>query len=536
MSSPDSFDYVIVGAGSAGSVLANRLSEDASVTVLLLEAGGEDSDPRHAMPWSLLPLLAGEFNWGYLSVEQKHLGKPVGVPRGRGYGGSSSVNANVYLRGNPDDYERWRSVFGAEGWGWDDVLPYFLRAEGNGRLDGPLHNADGPLRVEDPVYTHPLVRDWVRSAEARGLAPNDDFNGVSQMGTGLYQSTIRDGRRWSAADAYLRPALSRPNLTVRPHSLVTRVLLEKGRAVGVSYRGAAADEVTVRAQSEVVLSGGSINSPQLLMLSGIGPAAHLQEHGIGVLVDLPGVGSNLQDHPAVPHIVYVDAPTVPELVSDPSALKLFQEERRGPFASAFAEAGGFLSTTGDAGIPDVQFMAGATVLGEGLPALTGPAFTNVTVVLKPRSRGTVRLRSSSPVDHPDINFALYDDPRDLEVMVAGLREAVEISQTGPFHLHTVGSLIPDAEDTGEDSLRAAVRRWTQTTYHPTSTCAMGTDDQAVVDPSLRVRGVEGLRVVDASVMPEVTRANTNGPTIMIAEKAADLIRGAARGRTPSRQD
>lgn len=528
MPTAESFDYIIVGAGSAGCVLARRLSEDDSARVLLLEAGGEDSDTRHESPWSFLPLLGGEFNWGYLSVEQKNLGKPVGVPRGRGFGGSSSVNANVYLRGNPSDFDGWSAEYGAEGWAWADVLPYFLRAEGNGRLKGPLHNDQGPLRVEDPVYTHPMVLDWVESAVSHGLARNDDFNGASQMGAGLYQSTIRDGRRWSAADAYLRPALQRPNLTVRSRAHVTRIVLEGNRAVGVAFRDADGAEVVVRADSEVLVSGGSINSPQLLMLSGIGPAAHLREHGVEVHVGLSGVGSNLQDHPSVPHLVYVDGATVPELTANTAALWQFQNLRRGPYASTFAEAGGFLSTTGGTDTPDVQFMAGATVLGEGLPTLDGPVFTSLAVVLKPNSRGTVRLRSSDPTEHPDIDFGLYEDPQDLEVMVAGLRHAVEITQQRPLYSHVVKPLIPDYLGGADGNLRAAVRRWSQTAYHPVSTCAMGAGEDAVVDSSLRVRGVDGLRVVDASVMPAITRANTNAPTIMIAERAADLIRNGPR--------
>lgn len=516
------YDYVIVGAGS---VLAHRLTEDPGTRVLVLEAGGRDDDPRHAIPAAFPLLLDSEFNWGYRSVPQRALGRSLMVPRGKGYGGSSSMNAHIYIRGNRADYDSWRDDFGAAGWGWDDVLPYFKRAEGNSRLSGHLHNTEGPLRVQDPVYTHPLTTAWVDSAVAYGLARTDDFNGQSQMGVGPFQSTIDDGRRWSAADAYLRPALSRGNLTVRTHALATRVVLEGSRAVGVAFRDAAGVDVTVRAEAEVILSGGAINSPQLLMLSGIGPAAHLREKGIDVRADLPGVGSNLQEHFAVPYVVFVDTPDVAALVADPAAMDTYQRSRRGPFSSTFAEAGAFFSTAGDPHVPDIGLIGGSATFADGEPQPSSPTFSTLTSLLSPRSRGTVQLNSADPAEHPAIDLAAYEDPEDLNTMLAGYRRAIELVHSGPLAEHIRKPHIPGPIDAFKDAeLAQVLRRWTQTTYHVTSTCAMGTSEDAVVDEDLRVRGIEGLRVVDASVMPKVPRGNTNAPTIMIAEKAADLLR------------
>jgi choline dehydrogenase len=438
-------------------------------------------------------------------------------------GGSSSMNAMVYIRGNKADYDGWRDEFGAKDWGFDDVLPYFIRAERNSRLSGPLHGTDGPLHVEDLVYRHELNQAWVESAVAWDLPRNDDFNGPSQLGAGSSQLTYHDGRRWSAADAYLRPALDRPNLTVRTGAQVSGVLLEGSRAVGVTYWDGAHD-VSVFADAEVLLCGGSINSPQLLMLSGIGPADHLREHDVSTVIDLPGVGRNLHDHPTMPVIWTTRNSTdVIDLAMASEAMTQWQATQRGPLASNLCDVGGFFSTTGDTAIPNVEIHTAPTGFADGLPRPDKPSFTGTVSLLDPRSRGSLRLRSADPQEHPEIDLAFYTERGDFDTLVAGTRAFIEMCTTGPLARYLDRPLLPDRGDLDDAAFAAYVRQRSQTMYHPVGTCAMGTHEQAVVDSSLRVRGVEALRVVDASVMPTVPRGNTNAPTIMIAEKAADLI-------------
>ena len=519
----DVFDYVIVGAGSAGCVLAARLSEDPDLRVLLLEAGGEDTAPAVRIPAAFPMLFGTEWDWGYRTVEQKRTGMSLHVPRGRMLGGSSSLNAMAYIRGNRADYDGWRDRHGARGWGFDDVLPYFVRAEGNNRLSGPLHGTGGPLRVEDKVFDHEVCLAWVASAASSGLGRNDDFNGESQMGAGPFQLTCHEGRRWSAADAYLRPALGRPNLEVRTGVQVTRVVVENGRAVGVVHRDGDG-EVVVRAEAEVLLCAGSINSPQLLLLSGIGPADHVREFGIDVVVDVPGVGSNLQDHPTVPVIWVITVPDLAALAATPQAQTLWAERRRGPLATSPSEVCAFFSTSGDLTVPDMQVHAGAVPFADTLPPPGRSCFTTTVSLLAPRSRGTVKLRSADPLAHPEIDLAFYDDPRDLDDLVRGLQMTIAMTEADPVAGYLAEPLLPVRTDLDDGAMAEHARRWTQTMYHPVGTCAMGTGDDAVVDPDLRVRGIDGLRVVDASVMPQVVRGNTNAGTIMIAEKAAELIR------------
>jgi choline dehydrogenase len=522
---PESWDYVIVGAGSAGCVLAGRLTENPGTRVLLLEAGGADTADEIRIPAAFANLFKTQWDWNYETVEQKHLGRPAYWPRGRVLGGCSSINAMIYIRGNRADYDTWRERFGADGWGYDDVLPYFVRAEGNARLSGPWHGTDGPLHVEDRVFTHDLSHAWVDSAVGWGLKHNDDFNGESQEGAGLYQVTCRRGRRWSAADAYLRPALPRPNLTVRTDAQATRIVVENDRAVGVSYLDAGR-EVTVRAEGEVLLCGGAINSPQLLMLSGIGPAEHLREHGVDVVVNLPSVGENLHDHPAAP-VIWSTKDTYDVVdKATPLGLLRWQATRRGPLASNIGEAGGFLSTRDGLTAPDMQFHVAPTLFYDnGLREPTTPGFTSATTLVDVASRGRLRLRSAHPLWRPEIDPAYYSDPVDLEATLAGLRMLMDIGRSGPLARYLDRPFLPGTHDLDDEALTEHVRQWTQTLYHPVGTCAMGDGEESVVDPRLRVRGVDGLRVVDASVMPVVPRGNTNAPTIMVAEKAADLIRG-----------
>ncbi|SDC88764.1 GMC family oxidoreductase [Actinokineospora iranica] len=522
MTERESFDYIVVGAGSAGCVLAARLTEDRDVTVLLLEAGGEDDADEIRVPAAFPALFKTKWDWNYETVEQKHMdGRKSYWPRMRALGGCSSMNAMIYIRGNRADFDTWRDAHGATGWGYDDVLPYFVKAEGNTRADGPLHGADGPLRVEDCRYTHELSRAWVDAAVAAGFKPTDDFNGSDQDGVGVYQVTCRRGRRWSTADAYLRPALTRPNLVVRTGAHTTRVLLDGPRATGVEYLRHG-ETRTVRAEREVLLSGGAINSPQLLMLSGIGPAEHLREVGVEVAVALPGVGANLHDHPAAP-VIWTTRGTS-DLVdfATPGRLLQWQAAGRGPLTSNIGEAGGFLRTDAVLDAPDIQFIVAPTMFYDnGVHEPVGRGFTSAAIHIAPRSRGALRLASADPRWRPLIDPAYYADPSDLDTMVAGCRTLQEIAANSPLRRFLAEPFLPAATDT---DLADHIRRYSQTLYHPVGTCSMGTDDNAVVDPALRVHGVDNLRVVDASVMPMIPRGNTNAPTIMVAEKAADLIK------------
>jgi choline dehydrogenase len=523
----ETFDHVVVGAGSAGCVLANRLTEDPNVRVLLLEAGGEDDADEIQLPVAFSTLFKTRYDWNYETVEQKHLGgRPAYWPRAKVLGGCSSMNAMIYIRGNRADYDRWAADHGATGWGFDDVLPYFVRAERNARLSGPLHGTDGPLHVEDRRYTHELSHAWVDAAVSWGLKPSEDFNGAEQEGAGLYQVTCHNGRRWSTADAYLRPALERTNLTVRTDALVSRVLFAGTRAIGVRYtrHGETAD---VHVDGEVILSGGAVNSPQLLLLSGVGPAEHLRDHDIDVVANLPGVGENLHDHPAAAILWRTKDTTDLADLAGTGALLRWKLTGRGPFASNVGESGAFFATRDGLPAPDMQIHVAPTLFYDnGLREPSGSGFTAGATLVDVASRGRLRLRSADPRWRPEIDPAYYSDPVDLDVMVSALRSVLEIGTHAPLARFLAGPFRPSRlDDLTDADLRAHVRDITQTLYHPVGTCAMGAGEGAVVDPALRVRGIDGLRVVDASVMPVVPRGNTNAPTIMVAEKGADLIRG-----------
>ncbi|HET9858637.1 MAG TPA: GMC family oxidoreductase N-terminal domain-containing protein [Nocardioidaceae bacterium] len=528
--SQQTHDYVIVGAGSAGAVLAARLTEDPGTSVLLLEAGGEAVADEITIPAAFATLFKTKWDWHYNTTEQKQLNaRRAYWPRMKALGGCSSMNAMIYIRGNRLDYNTWRDEHGATSWGYDDVLPYFIRAEANTRLGAPFHGQNGPLHVEDRRYTHPLSNAWVESAVANGFKPTDDFNGAEQEGAGLYQVTCRNGRRWSVAKAYLEPVSDRPNLTVRTGALATRVVVENGRAVGVAYQYGAAEEVAY-ADAEVILSGGTINSPQLLMLSGIGPAAHLRDVGVDVVVDLPGVGQNLHDHPAAPLVWHTkDTSDLAEL----NTLLNFGKAKaagRGPLVSNVGEAGGFFRSRDGLAAPDLQVhVAPSGFWDNGLHEPTTRKVTVAPTLISVASRGQLRLRSLDPRWHPEIDPAYYDDAADLDAMVAGVHRLLETVSSGPLARYIDQPFMPGSVTPSEGDIAEHLRQNTQTLYHPVGTCAMGQGEQAVVDPELRVRGLEGLRVVDASVMPVVPRGNTNAPTIMIGEKAADLIRGTHGG-------
>jgi choline dehydrogenase len=526
------FDYIIVGAGSAGCVLADRLTEDGASSVLVLERGGSDRSVLIQMPSALsIPLNMPKYNWGYQSEPEPNLnGRRINCPRGKVLGGSSSINGLVYIRGNALDFERWEAE-GAAGWGYRHVLPYFRKAENRAEGGDAYRGGDGPLHTSYGPLKNPLYRCFIDAAQQAGYPVTDDVNGYQQEGFGRMDMTAHRGQRWSAANAYLKPAMRRPNLKVETGVAVSKILFEGRRAVGVTYRQGNQTH-SVRVRREVILAGGPINSPQLLKLSGIGPADELRQHGIEIIHDLPGVGENLQDHLEFYFQVAVTQP-----VTLYSTMGLFAKamigarwllRRDGLGATNHFESCGFIRSRAGIQYPDIQYhflplavsYDGKTLATEhGMQAHVGP--------MRSKSRGWIRLASPDPLDAPKIFFNYMSDPEDWQDMRACVRLTREIFAQAAFDPWRGREIQPGAEITSNAAIDDFIREKVESAYHPSGTCKMGsaTDPTAVVDPEARVIGIEGLRVVDSSIIPSITNGNLNAPTIMLAEKAADHIRG-----------
>ena len=520
------FDYVIVGAGSAGCVLASRLSQDPGVTVALIEAGGSDRTLNVRIPAAFPKLLRSSRDWDYTSDPEPGLmGRRLYIPRGKMLGGSSSMNAQLFVRGNAADYDGWAKA-GADGWSYDEVLPYFKRLEDFGRGGEELRGTGGPLHVNDLRSVNPLVHRLVAASQEAGLPFNPDYNGPQQEGVGYFQVTQRNGSRWSAADAWLRPALRRKNLTLLQERQVLGVTTERGRATGV-WATAGNGREHVRANREVILSAGAIGSPQLLMLSGIGPADHLTGLGIEVVVDNPNVGDHLQDHPFLLMNWETSAKGTLAEAESPRQLLDYLVRGRGMLTSTVAEATAFLRSSLQLPAPDLQFHYGAAYFhNHGFDTHPKPAFAIAPTLIAPQSEGRLTLCSADPTHKPRIVGNHLTQQADVEAMVIGVERAREIVAQASLAGAAGRELHPGPAASTREGIIAALRRETELIYHPTSTARIGPPAEGVVDPELRVHGVTGLRVVDASVFPRVTRGNTNAPTYMVAEKASDLIRSS----------
>lgn len=537
MTNETTFDYIIVGAGSAGCVLANRLSADPASKVLLLEAGGKDRNPLFRLPMLMGKLFhSGLYNWNYHTEPEPHLnGRSLYWPRGKVLGGTSTINGMIYVRGNRQDYDGWGQS-GLPGWSYDEVLPAFLRSEGHIQRQDDFHNQDGELTVCRARGWNALLDVFCSAGEEAGYSLNDDFNGASQEGFGRYDFTIKNGKRWSTSFAFLRPAMGRPNLTVMTHATTQRVLTESGRATGVEVSHGGQIK-SLAARHEVILSAGTVNSPQILMLSGIGPEDELKEHGIPSVAALPGVGQNLQDH--VDCVMSWECRQPVSLYSDLRADKLTWSIVQGllfgeGIVTTFPyEAGAFIKSRPGLDAPDIQLTF--------MPALEKTAnlhfpnpfkktcveanhgFTLRIGPVNPESRGQIKLRSADPADAPRIHGNYLENDFDMQTMIRGIRLTRDIIGQGAFAAFRGEELAPGMDHASDADLSKWLRASAMTTFHPVGTCKMGTDDQAVVDARLRVHGVKGLRVADASIMPRITSGNTNAPAIMIGEKCADFI-------------
>ncbi|SMQ69248.1 Choline dehydrogenase [Altererythrobacter xiamenensis] len=525
----DTFDYIVIGGGSAGSAVTGRLAQDGGTSVCLLEAGGTNDNFLVKTP-GMMPFLLKNANYRFETVPQKGLNGRTGYqPRGKGLGGSSAINAMVYIRGNAWDYDNWAAL-GCNGWAYEDVLPYFKRSESNERGGDEYHGGEGPLRVSDQKWANPTSHAFVASAANLQLPTTRDFNDATQEGFGLYQVTQKDGERWSAARAYVEPLRGKPNLDIRTGTLVEKLVIENGRVTGVAIRRGNKREV-VQAKRGVILSAGAFNSPQILMLSGIGPGEHLREHGIEVALDRPAVGSDLQDH-----IDYVSGwetvskePIGSSLAGTWRMAKAIIEHRRkrtGIMTTPYAEAGGFWKVMPDSPAPDIQWHFVPAVLEDhGREKVKGHGFSLHACVLRPESRGTVRLNSARAGDAPRIDPNFLDDDRDIATLRAGVRLSHRIAEAPPLTDYEPTDRHP-IDINNDAELDELIRNRADTVYHPVGTCRMGADEDSVVDTQLKARGIEGLWVADASIMPRLISGNTNAPSIMIGERCADFVKAA----------
>jgi choline dehydrogenase-like flavoprotein len=527
------FDYIVVGGGSGGCVLAARLSEDSSVSVALLEAGPADTNILIHVPAGLALLAqTNKVNWDFGTVPQKGLNGRTGwQPRGKVLGGSSSINAMIYIRGHRADYDHWAAE-GNPGWSYDEVLPWFRRAEHNERFDDAFHGQGGPLNVMDLRSPNKILQAFVDAGREAGYPINDDFNGAEQEGIGAYQVTHRNGERFSAAKAYLTPHLGRENLTVLTGAHTTRILFEGRRAVGVEFRRAGRLE-QARVNREVLMAAGALQTPQILMLSGVGPASQLQRHGIGVVHDLPGVGQNLHDH--VDAVQVVNAPHLKESFGVSlggigralQGIPQWRNKRSGLLTTNFAEAGGFIRSQASEPIPDLQlhFVVGK-LIDHGRKTVFGHGYSAHVCVLRPQSRGSVTLAGADPFAAPLIDPNFFDHPDDMRRLVRGFRLMRDLLRQPALARLGGRELARSADATSDAEIEQFIRAYGDTIYHPVGTCRMGPGAMDVVGADLRIHGLEGIRVVDASIMPRIIGGNTNAPVIMVAEKASDMIRAA----------